>query len=510
MIKGYYVLIFLILMKLVLQQFLIAPGWELHRDEYMHLDQAKHLAWGYLSVPPLTSWVSWIIHQLGNGTFWIKFFPSLFGALTMLFTWKIVEELKGGIFAATLACIAVMFSVIARLNILYQPNSFDVLAWTALYYVLIRYFNTKHSQLLYTAAFIFALGFLNKYNIAFMIIGIIPALLFTAQREVFSAKHLYLAGLFALVLILPNLWWQYKNNFPVVHHMNELTRTQLVNVQLADFLKEQLLFFLGSIFLIVAAFISLLFYQPFKRFRFVIWSFIFTMALFIYLRAKGYYTIGLYPVLLAFGAVYLSTFMDSHRHKWLRVSALLIPAIMFVPFAHLAFPIYTPNETTKHADAYKAAGLSRWEDGNDHHLPQDFADMLGWKELASQVDSVYRRASLNGTTIVITDNYGQAGAINYYSAFENINAVSFNADYINWFMLDKPIKNVILVKDIFDTDTARTEELPYFSAINLVGTIDHPLARERGTKIYLLTDAKVNINAILRKEVDERNNSIMQ
>ncbi|KKX47100.1 hypothetical protein L950_0228290 [Sphingobacterium sp. IITKGP-BTPF85] len=25
-----------------------------------------------------------------------------------------------------------------------------------------------------------------------------------------------------------------------------------------------------------------------------------------------------------------------------------------------------------------------WEDGKEHQLPQDFADMLGWKELAKK------------------------------------------------------------------------------------------------------------------------------
>jgi hypothetical protein len=90
--------------------------------------------------------------------------------------------------------------------------------------------------------------------------------------------------------------------------------------------------------------------------------------------------------------------------------------------------------------------LLRWEDGKDHSLPQDFADMLGWKELAQKVDKEYSKLSKSGKTLVLCDNYGQAGAINYYSN-KKVRAVSFNADYLNWFDLSEKYSNVIRVKE---------------------------------------------------------------
>ena len=77
---------------------------------------------------------------------------------------------------------------------------------------------------------IFAVGFLNKYNIVFLLIGLIPALLLTRQRKIFAQPKLYLAALLALVIILPNLLWQFNNHFPVIHHLKILAETQLVNV----------------------------------------------------------------------------------------------------------------------------------------------------------------------------------------------------------------------------------------------------------------------------------------
>ncbi|CEJ71010.1 hypothetical protein BN1195_03349 [Chryseobacterium oranimense G311] len=64
--KNYLLLIFFIIAKFILQYSLISTEYELHRDEYLHLDQANHLAWGYLSVPPMNSWLAWLIKLLGG------------------------------------------------------------------------------------------------------------------------------------------------------------------------------------------------------------------------------------------------------------------------------------------------------------------------------------------------------------------------------------------------------------------------------------------------------------
>src|SRR4030095_8642438 len=103
-------LLFLLTLKIVVQFILINPVYELHRDEYLYLDQANHLAWGYSSVPPLTSWIALLIKWLGNSVFWIKLFPALFGALTLAVVWFIVRELGGTFKAQIIASLALIFS----------------------------------------------------------------------------------------------------------------------------------------------------------------------------------------------------------------------------------------------------------------------------------------------------------------------------------------------------------------------------------------------------------------
>jgi hypothetical protein len=501
--KKTLLLAFFILLKFILQYVLISPEYDLHRDEFLHLDQGKHLAWGYLSVPPFTSWISYLIGVLGNGVFWVRFFPALFGVMTLWLVWKLVGSLGGGVFAQSLAAVALIFSALLRLNMLYQPNSADVFFWTWLYFALVQYFRTDKANWLLYAGLAFGLGFLNKYNIVFLAIGLAAALLVTPQRKIFTDKKLYLATLLALVIILPNLIWQWQNGFPVIHHMNELAKTQLEKVNRLDFVKEQILFFIGSIFVVLSALAALALTKAFKKYRFVFWSFVFTMALFIGLRAKGYYAIGLYPVLLAFGAIYWEVVLA--RKKMLKPAMLLLPVIIFVPIVKIAFPVNSPLVIAKDNQEYKDFGLLRWEDGKDHPLPQDFADMIGWKDMALLVDKAYASipyASEN--TLVLCDNYGQAGAINYYTRHKSLKAVSFNADYIDWIPKDKRFINVIAVKDLTDDDPHRHAETPLFETIELIGEINNPLAREYKTKVYVYRYARADINARIWAEVAEK------
>lgn len=501
--KKTAVLMAFIILKFALQYFLLDPQYELHRDEYLHLDQAHHLAWGYLSVPPVTSWFSYLIFALGNSVFWIKFFPALFGALTLLVVWKTIETLNGNLFALMLGATCILFSVLLRLNMLYQPNSLDVLCWTAFYYVVIRYIQTQQKKWLFIGAAVFAFGFLNKYNIAFLVAGLLPAILLSPQRKVLLQAKLYWAIGLGLLLVLPNVWWQYENHFPIVHHMNELAKTQLAHIDRLDFLKEQLLFFIGALAVIVSGCYALLFYAPFKPYRFFFANLFFTLAIFMFLKAKGYYAIGLYPVYIAFGAVFLADILQTDWKRHLRPVAIMLPILLFIPIYKVAFPNKSPEYIAAHQETYKELGLLRWEDGKNHKLPQDYADMLGWKELARKTDSIYASLPNPDRTLVLCDNYGQAGAINYYTK-QGIRAVSFNADYIDWFDLETPYVNFIRVKEYDAEDEEMKETAPYFRTSVVSGRVTNQFAREYGTTIFAFTGARLNINQRLKSEIEQQ------
>ncbi|SCY90531.1 glycosyltransferase family 39 protein [Flavobacterium caeni] len=495
-----------VFVKFVLQYVLVDAQYDLHRDEYLHLDQGHYLAWGYVSVPPFTSWVSWIIFALGGGVFWVKFFPALFGALTLVVVWKAIETLKGDTFALCLGATCVLLSVLLRINLLYQPNSFDVLCWTSFYYFCLRYAQTESPRWSWLGAVVFALGFLNKYNMVFLLGGLLPALLLSPQRKWLARRQTYWAVGLALLLISPNIWWQYQNDFPVVHHMQELARTQLVNTSRVAFLKEQLLFFAGALPIIVAGLYALLVYKPFAGFRFFFAALVFTLAIFWICKAKGYYAIGIYPIYISFGAVFVSQALQTKRLRYVRLLVFMLPVATFLPMYQVAFPNHGPEYVVAHSSRYQDLGLLRWEDGKDHSLPQDFADMLGWRELARKTDSIYAPLAAQGRTMVLCDNYGQAGAINYYSK-TGIRAVSFNADYVGWFDLSVPYINFIRIKEYDPNEDELEQTGPYFQTGQIAARVTNQYAREYRTAIFAFSGAKIDINPLLANEVREANSN---
>ena len=506
MTKKNLILLGFIILKFLLQYFLIDSGYDLHRDEYLHLDQAHHLAWGYFSVPPFTSWISYLINILGNSVFWVKFFPALFGALTIVVVWKATEELGGNLFAMVLSATCVLISALLSTNILYQPNSFDILSWTTFYFIIIKYFKTENPKWLYVAALVFSIGFLNKYNIIFLVIGLFPAILITRQRKIFAKKEIYFALILALLLISPNLFWQYKNGFPAFHHLKELTDTQLINVDRLDFLKSQLLFFFASLLVIISALYALLFYKPFEKYKAFFWAIVFTLIVFTYFRAKGYYAMGIYPIYISFGWVFLGDILKTGWRKYLQPVLIILPALYFILMFDMIFPNKSPEYFVSNAHKYQKYGMLRWEDGKDHSLPQDYADMLGWKELAEKVDSVCSELPNLDNTFILCDNYGQAGAINYYTKNKKIIAYSYQADYINWLPFDRKITDVVLVKEPGDRDKDREKEFPFFDIVYLAGKRINQYAREDTISIYVLKGAKIDVNQILKDEADRHKN----
>ncbi len=498
-IYPWYVIAFVILLKFTLEYLLVSPVYELHRDEFLHLDQANHLAWGYPSLPPFTSWIALIIKFLGNGIFWIRFFPALAGALTIWLVWETVKILKGSFYAALLATTSVLFSGLLRMNILFQPNSMDILFFTLMLFLVIKYIQTEKNITLYILGLSIGFGMMNKYTVAFLVAGLIVGIIFTPQRKLLLNKHFYGAIGLAIIIFLPNIIWQIQHHFPVIWHMKTLEKTQLVNVNTGDFIGEQLKFFAGAIFIWVAGVIVLFVYSPFKSYRIIGIAFVTTMALFINFHAKGYYAIGLYPILFPFGAIYFDKILSKKYLLWLKPTLIILNVGLLNWLSPVVFPLSSPEYIASHPKRFEKLGLLRWEDGENHQLPQDFADMLGWKELAQKTDQAFEMIPKNeqAQTLVLADNYGQTGAINFYS--KNIrNAASFTFDYLDLFPDFFKIKHYIIVGEQSDD-----KDILHFKSFKKIGEIENPYAREKGTGIFLLSYPDQTIAPMLKKRLND-------
>jgi len=498
--RNYWVLLLLVAVKMLLQQLVVNPVYELHRDEFLHLDQANHLAAGYISVPPLTSWIAFLIKLAGGDVFWVRFFPALFGAFTLIVIWLMVEQLKGGLLSKIFVSTIFIFSVFARINILFQPNSFDILAWTCVFYFLIRFIDQERPVWLFLMMISFVLGFYNKYNIIFLLTGIFMAFMITDLRKVFITRYFYMILSIGIILLIPNLLWQYKHQFPVISHMKVLKETQLVNIDRIGFLISQLKLLFFSLPLVILAFIAFFKSPPFKKYRVIGFTFLFAILIFTFFRAKDYYTLGLYPVLFVFGTVFLEKYLP-HKINVIGPVYIVLTILTFIGIAKFIFPVLGPAEIAQNKTRFEEMGLLRWEDGKNHDLPQDFADMLGWKEMASKALIAYNTLpdSVKRATLVFCDNYGQTGALNFYNRGKMAEAYSFSTDYLFWIPDNIEIKNILLVGNAPDEKIQKL-----FEHFSKVAVVENPDARERGTSIFLMTGAKSKFYEVFRAEMDRR------
>src|SRR5205085_1785309 len=80
-----------------------SPVYEPHRDEFLYLAEGRHMAWGFMEVPPLLSVFAWLTNMFGGEMFLMKLWSSLFGSLTYIIVGKIILSLGGRSFALFLA-----------------------------------------------------------------------------------------------------------------------------------------------------------------------------------------------------------------------------------------------------------------------------------------------------------------------------------------------------------------------------------------------------------------------
>ena len=505
------ILYLLAFIKLVIPFFLQNSFYQPHRDEFLYLAEAHHMAWGFMEIPPLLSVFAWITNFLGDGMFWIKIWPSLFGALTFLLVGKIILSLGGKMFALILGWLPFMLDGYMRLFFLFQPNFLEVFFWTFMAFTITRYIQTKENKWLYFFGISAGLGMMSKYSVAFYTLSLLAGILVTKQRKVFLNKHFYYACLIGLIIFLPNVIWQYNHRFPVVHHMTELQEEQLKYNSALGFIISQVMMNFPCVFIWIAGlFFSIS--EKGKPYRLFTWAYFFVIILLIVLRGKDYYALGVYPILFAFGAFYLEQ-LTALKAKWLRYAMMIFAISLGIYAMPLIMPVAKPNVLARY---YKKSGLSKtgsfkWEDQQYHPLPQDFADMFGWKQLAEKAGAVYNSLSPaeKEKTFVYCRGYFTAGALNYYRKDANLPEVySDNASFLLWMPDKYDIKNLILVgHNIPGKDDKVFQQ---FEKMTVKDSINIPLFRENGTKIILFENGNDSLNQIITTGVAKLKSQFMR
>jgi hypothetical protein len=455
-----------------------------HRDEFLYLDEARHLSWGFLEVPPLTPFLGQIALLMGGSLFAVRLLPALAGTVSVILVGLMTRDLGSSRWAQAVACTAFVFSpAFLGSNSLFQPVTFNQFFWLLTAFFAVRLIRRQEAKYWYWLGLAIGLGWLAKYSIAFFALALAVPLLIR-ERQWLRTPHPYLGALLGLAIAAPNLFWQWRHAWPVVAHMEELSRTQLVHVDITGFLFAQLRYH-GAGLLVWAAGLVFLFYnKKMRSFRPLAWAFLLVMVLLILLRGKAYYGIGAYSMLMAAGGVAWIHWLQPYKKRWRYALIVSIP-LLNGPLIPYSLPVL-PIETMRHYGIYMAShwgftGPLTWEDGKVRDLKQDYADMFGWEELAQKVARLYHGlpAQEQEHCLIWGGSYVHAGVLNYYGEKYGLpEAVSLNSSYRIWAPDTLHFDRVILVDDVYSTESS------WFHESVLVDSIRHPLARDPGLIYY--------------------------
>jgi 4-amino-4-deoxy-L-arabinose transferase-like glycosyltransferase len=496
--NNHIILLALVVLRIIIP-FLVQDGYyQPHRDEFLYLAEGKHLAWGFMEVPPVLSIFAWLINLAGGGMFWIKFWPNLIGGACFFLAGKIIFSLNGGKFALILAFLSFTFGAYLRTFHLFQPNFLDVFFWTLIGYCVIRFIQTQKNSWLYMLGISVGLGMMSKYTVGFYTTSVLAGLLISKQRKIFLNPHLYIAGAIALLIFLPNLLWQYNHNFPVFAHMDELQETQLQYNQTGQFISEQFMMHLPVVYVWLAGLLFIIFAEEGKKYRFYAWAFLFVVLLMIYLKGKAYYILGIYPVLFAFGAAWLEK-LTLVSFRWTRYAMGVVTLALGALALPLLMPVFKPEGLTKYYEAVGAykSGDFKWEDQKRHPLPQDFADMIGWKETTAMTARAYHSLpdSMKKHTIVFGSSYAFAGCLNFYGPALGLPEVySTNASFLWWIPKKLEFDHMLYIDDDYSKENPIFKQ---FEKVSVLDSVNLPFFRENGTKVFLFENASDSFNPMV-------------
>jgi hypothetical protein len=486
-----------------------------HRDEFLHLVLADHLDCGYKEVPPFIAVLAKISSTLfGDSVFAARIFPSIFSGIIVWLTGLITVELGGRRFAIALACLALIFSpAFAASGYLFQPVVFDQLWWVLAVWLLVKYCNTSSAKYLYWLGVVVGIGMLTKYTMTFFTFSLLAGIAISKQRKMLLNRHILGAVAVAIIIFLPNIIWQFAHNLPVIRHMKTLQENQLDYNKPSDFIMQELMVNGIAIFVWLTGFIFLLFSSRLHKFQFLAIAFVFIFTFLLVMQGKSYYLFGAYPMLFAAGGFGFERWLKTSGYtiRTLVISLFTIPNLILFP---VVLPFLSLNQTVSFISFVNKnlSGLkfiTTWEDHKQHPLTQDYADMLGWDEMTAKVAQAWRSLTPEQQkhTQIFADNYGEAGAVHLLGKQYHLpEVISLASSFALW-APDNLNGQFIIYVDDKGGDNIKSFQ-SQLESYRKIGEVSNPLAREKGTAIFLLVRPKPGLNERYKKDLAQRRSGL--
>jgi len=461
-------------------------GYGIFRDELYYVACAEHLDWGYVDHAPGVAFVAAAARWIGGDSLIALRLPAaLAGVATVLLTGKLVSELGGGRTAQLMAAVAVALAPFnLALNHIHSMNAFEPPLWTAMALTLARVERgaaRPRDWLMFGA--VAGVALLNKHSTLMFGFAAAVALLGSRHRRCYLERWPWIGAALAFVIFSPNLIWQVAHGWPTLEFSANARASKHVELSALEFAGQQVLLIGPLSALVALAGIGGAVRRP-PRLLVATTAVLFVIL--VLARGKAYYLASAYPLLLAAGAMRLEAWTPSRAARAAGVALVAIAGLALTPLALPLLPV------ADFIALHERLGLAP-SSGEKHEvgpLPQFFADMFGWRELALEVDSVFLslpeadRAQL----VIIAENYGEAGAIDHFGAAPGLPpAASTHNGYFLWGLpADRSAEVAIGVGG--DADDYRQA----YAYVVQVSESDHELAmpHERHVPIFVCKELK--------------------
>ncbi len=218
--------IFLALLTFARLIWLYVSGHDLYGDEAQYWLWSQNLDWGYYSKPPVVAWVIYLsTATFGESEWAIRIFSPLTHTIISIVIYKIAIELfdkKTAIWSAityiTLPAVFVSSSLIST-------DPFLLLFWSLSFYAYIKALKTDNLTWWVALGITAGFGMLTKYSMGLLLISILLHLYFSGKLPVvLKSPKIWIGGVIAFIIWLPNLVWNYNNAMASFNHTYDLAR----------------------------------------------------------------------------------------------------------------------------------------------------------------------------------------------------------------------------------------------------------------------------------------------
>jgi 4-amino-4-deoxy-L-arabinose transferase-like glycosyltransferase len=379
---------------------------------------AKRLAFGYIDQPPLSiALLSAIQFLFGNSIYVVRILPALSIASTIFVTGLIAKRLGGGYASVFIAALAsAVLPVFQIFGSFYSMNAYEPLIWSLIMLYSVKMVQENNPKYWFYIGIFMGIGLEMKHTIVTYGIALIIGILISEKRKLLFNRWAVWGGIACFMLILPNLVWQYVNDFPSLELYRNSFTAKNIEKSYLQVIIEQIIFTNPFIFVIWFAGLIYLLFPAGKPYRYMFYAYMFLLLIIVLGHSSRPDRIAsIYTFLIATGAVAIDKLLKPAWKKFvlpLIVVSIIAGGVLLTP---VFCPVLPPHSLKNYLSAI-GLQIDIEEGKKGEPIPQWLADRIGWRELAADVAEVYHSLpeSEKRNAVIITTNYGEAGALEYY------------------------------------------------------------------------------------------------